>query len=395
MKFYIIGIDDSAHPRFSPEQLNIIERGEVFSGGLRHRQIVGDQLPDGAKWVDITPPMSTLFESYANHAEVVVFASGDPLFYGFAQTVQRLMPEAEVVTFPHFNSLHQLAHRLVMPYQNMHVVSLTGRPWRAFDAALIESHEMIGVLTDTKDHTPRKIAQRMVKYGYTNYTISVGVHLGNELTESVETLSVEEVASRDFDAPNNMILKRRYNSRNRLGIPDSEFMLLDGRTKMITKMPIRLATLAKLDLHRATEFWDVGFCTGSISIEAKLRFPHLDIHSFEVREECARIMEGNQRRFGAVGIEFQIDDFCEADIEKIPNPDAVFIGGHGGKLVEMVSKIAPRLNGGGVLVFNSVSKQSYDSFMEAVAKNNLTIAEESTIALDQHNPITIIKATKY
>lgn len=79
---------------------------------------------------------------------VTVFASGDPLFFGFANTIRRKMPEADVVVFPSFNSLQLLAHRLVMPYHDLRIVSLTGRPWPEFDRALIERAGKIGILTD-------------------------------------------------------------------------------------------------------------------------------------------------------------------------------------------------------------------------------------------------------
>ena len=80
-----------------------------------------------------------------------------------------------------------------MPYHDMRIVSLTGRPWPEFDKALIERAEKIGVLTD-KEHTPTAIAQRMLEYGYTNYTIYVGEHLGNPSLEKVTTITLEEAA---------------------------------------------------------------------------------------------------------------------------------------------------------------------------------------------------------
>ena len=54
---------------------------------------------------------------------------------------------------------------------------------------------------------------------------------------------------------------------------------------MMTKMAVRLASLAAMDIRNRSVLWDVGACTGSISIEAKLMNPLLDVHSFEVREE--------------------------------------------------------------------------------------------------------------
>ena len=157
MKFYVIGISDAPRPYLPPEVISIICKGRVFSGGKRHYGLVAPYLPEGAQWIEITTPLDAVFAQY--HDEVIVFASGDPLFFGFANTIKRKMPDAEIVLFPSFNSLQLLAHRLVMPYNDMRIVSLTGRPWPEFDKALIERAGKIGVLTD-HEHTPAAIAQR-------------------------------------------------------------------------------------------------------------------------------------------------------------------------------------------------------------------------------------------
>ena len=162
MKFIVIGITDQPHPWFQPDVLELIKDGKVFSGGKRHHEIVAPLLPDGAKWIDITVPLDHVFAQYTAD-EIIVFASGDPLFFGFANTIKRKMPDADIVVHATFNSLQMLAHRLVMPYHDMRIVSLTGRPWPEFDKALIERAEKIGVLTD-KEHTPATIAQRMLDF---------------------------------------------------------------------------------------------------------------------------------------------------------------------------------------------------------------------------------------
>ncbi len=393
MRFYVIGIDDNSKQSFSPEVESIILSSRVFSGGVRHHQIVADILPKEYKWIDIRPPMGALFELYRSHDEIVVFASGDPLFFGFAQTIQRLMPQAEIITYPHFNSLQQLAHQLTLPYQEMVTVSLTGRDWDKFDSALISGHQMVGLLTDNRDHTPKKIAQRMIDYGYTNYTISVGELLGNPTCENVSVLSVSEVASKEFEYPNNMILTQIDRRKRPFGIPDSEFTLLNGREKMITKRAIRLMSLSLLDLHNCKSMWDIGFCTGSVSVEAKLQFPHLKINSFEIREGCDTIIEENMRKFGTPGITYTIGDFCQADLSAVTPPDAIFIGGHGGKLKEIISIAYPKLSHGGSIVFNSVSTDSYNLFLEAISHYNL-IVDQTSIEVDNFNKITIFRATK-
>ena len=398
MKFIVIGISDAPEPSFSTEVLAIIKQGKVFSGGKRHHEIVAPLLPADAQWIDITTPLDAVFEQYQSIvSDIIVFASGDPLFFGFANTIRRKRPEAEIVLYPTFNSLQLLAHRLVMPYHDMRIVSLTGRPWPEFDKALIERTAKIGILTD-KEHTPAAIAQRMIDYGYTNYQMHVGEHLGNPELEKVTTLSLEEAISKTFTHPNCVILVCDSCHHRPFGIPDADFALLDGREKMITKMSIRLLTLQALDLPKRRVFWDIGFCTGSVSIEARLQFPHLQVCAFEIRPECEGIIQENTRKFGAPGINIQIGDFLETDLSALPRPDAVFIGGHGGKLKEIMAKVKTVLAENGCIVMNSVKAplvktDSHQLWDEACQELNLRQAPPTKIILNDNHPIEILKAT--
>ena len=404
-RFIVIGITDNPEPRFPSEVLEIIKSGKVFSGGKRHHEIVAPLLPADAQWIDITVPLENVFDNYQlsiiNYPlmPIIVFASGDPLFFGFANTIKRKMPEAEIKVYPAFNSLQLLAHRLVMPYHDMRIVSLTGRPWPEFDRALIERTEKIGILTD-KEHTPAAIAQRMLEYGYKDYTMHIGEHLGNPQQEQVNSLTLEEAAEREFAMPNCVILcGETAEHTSPFGIPDAAFALLDGREKMITKMPIRLLTLQALDLPHRHVLWDIGACTGSVSIEARLQFPHLQIEAFEIRPECKAIIHENARRFGTLGINIHISDFLMQDISNLPHPDAVFIGGHGGKLKEIMEKVLTVLSDDGVIVLNSVvaPKVTTDSrklWDEACRDLGLTQEPPLRIQLNDYHPITILKCKR-
>jgi precorrin-6Y C5,15-methyltransferase (decarboxylating) len=414
-KFVVIGITDHPQPFFPPEVMEIIRQGRVFSGGKRHHEIVAPLLPEDAEWIDITAPLDAVFESYSSlfssHSSlsIIVFASGDPLFFGFANTIKRKMPEAEIVLFPSFNSLQLLAHRLVLPYHDMRIVSLTGRPWPEFDRTLIEKTKKIGILTD-REHTPAAIARRMLDYGYTYYKMYVGEHLGNPMFEKVSALTLEEAAQRDFSHPNCVILTvedsspfpQQVGGGYQFGIPDSEFALLNGREKMITKMPIRLLTLQALELPTKKVFWDIGFCTGSVSIEARLLFPHLQIEAFEIRPECEAIIQENMRQHGAPGINIHIGDFLTTPLlhgERAGDPDAVFIGGHGGRLKEIMEKVLTVLTDDGIIVFNSVSspKVTTDSLQlwnEACEALGLRQEPPLRIQLNDFNPIVICKCRR-
>ena len=403
-RFIVIGMPDVSKGVTLPETLP----NAVFSGGRRHHELVKELLPAGAKWIDITVPLNDVFAQYAQiEKPIVVFASGDPLFFGFANTIRREIPDAEIQVFPSFNSLQMLAHRLVMPYHDMTIVSLTGRPWHEFDRALIERRQKIGVLTDG-EHTPAAIAQRMLEYGYNNYRMSIGEHLGSETEERVTTLSLEEVPHHSFQRPNCLILEMHSDhgsvASKPLGIPDNQFALLDGREKMITKAPVRLLTLAALELQNRQSLWDIGFCTGSVSIEAKLHFPHLHVTAFEIREEGKQLMEMNSHRFKAPGITSIIADFIEIPIDDCIPPDAVFIGGHGGRLQEMMAKAANALLPGGVMVYNCVDPKSItderirtdsQQVFEMTARElGLVLVEPMRVAINDYHPIIILKARK-
>lgn len=389
-KFIIIGISDSEEQYPAPDVIAAIGKGSVFSGGKRHHELVAHLLPADAQWIDITVPLTDVFERYAGHRNIVVFASGDPLFYGFAVTLQREFPEAELMVYPSFNSLQLLSHRLLLPYSDMVNVSVTGRPWKNLDAALIHNLPLIGVLTDRKKD-PAEIASRMLDYGYDNYIMYVGESLGNS-QERIRKLSLADAAITDFRLPNCVILKMTQKRERFFGLPEKMFKHLDGRANMITKMPIRLVSLSMLDLYGKSTMWDVGFCTGSVSIEAKLQFPELDIIAFERREESRSLIDENSRRFGTPGIQPVIADFMDLDLTGYPAPDAVFIGGHGGRLTEMMERIFHYLRPGGTVVFNSVSEESCRTFQSAVEKCGREIVETHHIQLDSHNPITIMKA---
>lgn len=391
MRFTVIGMSDEQTPHWSPEVLDLIAHHRVFSGGKRHHAIVASLLPEGSCWIDITVPLQPVFESYLAEEEILVFASGDPLFFGFANTLRREFPNAEIRVYPYFNSLQLLAHRLLLPYHEMRMVSLTGRPWDRFDQALIEGEAMIGLLTD-RQKSPDQIARRMLDYGYDNYRMSVGEALGNRPDERVRTLSLQEAATSEFRFPNCVILERTEVRPRLFGIPESAFDLLDGRVNMITKMPVRLVSLSLLDLRRRRVFWDVGFCTGSVSIEAKTQFPHLRITAFERRESCAGIIERNCRRFGTPGIEAVIGDFMALDLSAYPRPDAVFIGGHGGQLEAMLRRIGDYLSPEGTIVFNSVSEESEKMFLEGIAAIGRPLRNRIRLVVDAHNPIEILQA---
>ena len=84
----------------------------------------------------------------------------------------------------------------------------------------------------------------------------------------------------------------------------------------------------------------------------------------------------------------------DAGLDAYPRPDAVFIGGHGGRLKEMIKRIYEVLLPNGTLVFNSVTEESRRLFMESTQVTGFSPCTAMSISLNEYNPIHILKVTK-
>ena len=392
MKFHVIGIGNK-ELSLPSEVLALVRENTLFSGGERHYALVKHLLPTLHQWISIKAPLESVFESYLEaDRPVVVFASGDPLFYGFSNTLRNRFPAASIHTHPYFSAIQLLASRAAICTNNLSTVSVHGRPWDALDCAMLKQEPLIGILTDQKK-SPAAIAERMLRYGYANYSMYVGEDLEGK-QEKVRHFILAKAIEQEFHPLNCVILKKESHRNIPFGIPDAMFEGLEGRPNMITKMPIRLCSLHMLALAQKKVLWDIGFCTGSLSIEAKLRFPHLVIHAFEKRRECQQIMEKNQRKLGVPGITTAIGDIFAEDLSQVAAPDAVFVGGHGGRLRELLQNINGYLLPGGTVVINAVQESSVSDFTATASALGWKVEEPLQLKVNAHNSITIIKAEK-
>jgi precorrin-6Y C5,15-methyltransferase (decarboxylating) len=388
-----IGLSDEKHPAFNDDVQSVIDGHQQFAGAARHFQLVKELLPKNCHWVDVEVPLTPFIEKVRQKdGEWVIFASGDPLFFGLGNTLKRLIPQATINILPTMNSLQMLAHRLLVNYGEYRTLSLTGRTWNLFDSLLIQGESRMAILTD-KNKTPSVIAHRMIDHGYKNYKMHVGVHLGGEL-ETVTSCSVDEASSIAFEAPNCFLLEKQDNSIPQKGIPESHFTVLPGRPRMITKMPVRLTSLALMELHNKSVLWDVGSCTGSIAIEAKLWSPHIEVVAFEKRINSREIIADNAARLGTPGINIIIDDFCTVDKSQLPLPDAIFLGGYGGVMDKILDICHIHLKPGGLIAFNAVSNESCQQFEQWLQQNDYQLNVCTTLTVDDHNPITIMVGIK-
>lgn len=392
MRFFVFGIGNST-PLFTQEQKDIIAKNKVFSGGKRHFKLVKNYLPHAYKWLEISSPLEAVFDVYKAHPGVVVFCSGNPLFYGFANTLKRQFPKADIKVWGYKSSVQILCERLLMDASQLHCTSLHGRhSWKPLASALMQGKSKIAILTDAV-YTPNAIAQKMLDYGYDNYQMYVGENLESP-QEKVYHLDLKTASHQKFASLNVVLLQQIKPKKRPLGIADVDFKGLPNRPNMITKMPIRLTTLHALDIKNTQTFWDIGFCTGSVSIEALLQNPNLNIVAFEKRAECQAILAYNAKKMGAMGIHVIMGDFLDQDLSALPLPQAVFIGGHSAKLKEIMQRLTALMPQGGRIVCNAVQQSTAKNFHAYAQQLGLTLKLNTEIKASHHQPIQVLLGTK-
>jgi len=131
-----------------------------------------------------------------------------------------------------------------------------------------------------------------------------------------------------------------------------------------------------------------------VAIEARRLFPQLAVVAFEQRPECEAIIQENMRQLSAPGIAVVMGDFFAQDLAAQPTPDAVFIGGHGGRLPELLARLNARLAPGGTVVLNAVLEQSHDQFLTQARALGWEQAPPQRVQLDEYNPIWVLTAVK-
>lgn len=392
--YTVVGLPNQPLATLPPDIARLVAAHTVFSGGRRHHELVNSVLPNPHIWISIGGDMAALFAQYrAAGVPILVFASGDPLFFGIVRTIQTHDAAATVAVYPAFNSVQRLCAKIGQPYEQVRNTSVHGRSWQSLDEALLRYEPFIAVLTDAV-RTPAAIARRLLDYHFGHYEMVVGEDLDGP-HERVGCYSPVQAAQLDF-LPLNCVLLRQVTAPDRSwGLDDAAFAGLPGRPGMLTKKAIRLLSLAQLGLAGKRVFWDVGFCTGSVAIEARRLFPQLEVVAFEQRPECAAIMATNMRQLSAPGIAVVMGDFFGQELVALPAPDAVFIGGHGGRLPELLARLDALLAPGGTVVLNAVLPQSHDQFLaHAHALGWLLPVPPQRVQLDQHNPIWVLTASK-
>lgn len=149
------------------------------------------------------------------------------------------------------------------------------------------------------------------------------------------------------------------------GIPDSEFYQRRPKKGLITKMEVRIISLARLNLKEQSVLWDIGAGSGSMSIEAAAMARRRKVFAIEKDPLDIQNIKKNIEKFGVGNVEV-IDAFAPEGLNPLPAPDAVFIGGSGGKLKGIIENVCQRIKPSGRLVMNAASIENLATALEVL-----------------------------
>lgn len=286
----------------------------------------------------------------ARGARVAVLGSGDALYHGIGGTlVSRLNerfpdPERTPIPFrlafhPGITAFQGLCHRL-------------GLDWS--EAELFSVHHGAGPL--------RRMLQAKTALVYAGLPLT-GSLLAEALCavdpasgqrrclvaekldtpeERVLALSLAEAAQCGAGPTTVLALlpEGRHGLPLPLGLADEAFRF---ENHCLTARRLRPLVLSCLCLPPRGVLWDLGAGSGSVSLEAALLQPGLEVHAVEQFPERCGNIRGNARRLGVC--DYRVHEGRILDIlPGLPDPDRVFVGGGGKDLPEILRRSLARLN---------------------------------------------------
>jgi precorrin-6Y C5,15-methyltransferase (decarboxylating) len=285
--------------------------------------------------------------------QIVVLASGDPLYFGIGRRLLQALGYRKIRVFPNISSVAAAFASIKEPWDDVRVISLHGRKHESQLFKALEENNTIAVFTDPKNN-PSWLAGRLLENQFLNYKICVLEALGS-VSEKISWYTLAEAAGMKFTEPNMVVLKRGSTGMKDkkhlfLGAPDRWY---DHHKGLITKSEIRTITLSKLRLATEHVLWDLGAGSGSVAVEAGLFIKTGKIFAVEKQAERVAQIKTNKKSFG-IGNLTVIQAGLPQGLEKLPRPDRIFIGG-GGKQVKAIITAAVRyLKPKGIIVINTV-----------------------------------------
>ena len=371
----------------TPTALAHIRQADVIIGAERTLALFAGQFKPGARTFDLTGQLKAVpgWVDAAREAgqSCVVLATGDPLCFGIAPYLAARLCTQALEILPNVSTLQLACARLGMAWQDVPFLSIHAKdagPWRRGAgpthglyrlAQAVHAHDRLLVLT-SPDNTPARIAELLRIEGLAD---AVQMAVAENLLQPDEhvhaQLSVDEAAGMTF-APLNVVALWRIQPRDNpvlMGREDESYFQRrpkgDGTGGLITKQEVRAVSLARLQLRADSLVWDIGAGSGSVGLEAARLCHRGHVWAIEKNAHDIEVIRQNHDAFRVANYTL-VHDKAPAGMEAWPDPDAVFIGGSGGELADLIRLVLSHLKPGGHLVMNFVTLENLATALETL-----------------------------
>jgi len=362
-KVHIIGIAPQGASSLLPEARRLVNRAEMVFGGERLLQMFPHHPGEKVAIKNNLAEVAALIKRNLGQKRMVVLASGDPNFYGIASYLTAKLGRNVVDMIPNVSAMQLAFARIRESWEDAVFVSVHSRPIEDIIETVRLNHK-VGIFTDD-EHTPAAIARVLLEHGVDGYRAYVCQNLGRKDEKVIET-ELPNLVKMKF-SPLNIVILLRKKSKTRLqqtlGIPEASFhRRQDG---LITKQEVRAVSLAKMRLADESVLWDIGAGSGAISIEASFLARKGRIYAIEKNDKDVAIIRKNLQKFCTPNVEV-VQAFAPDGLGKLPDPTAVFIGGSGGRMEEILDFVSHRLKPGGRIVINVVVLENLSAAVDAL-----------------------------
>ncbi|MGW2722590.1 precorrin-6y C5,15-methyltransferase (decarboxylating) subunit CbiE [Streptomyces sp. NPDC001492] len=330
----------------APVPLEAVAGAELVVGGRRHLDAV--RLPETAERIvlgPLAPALDAMEEYVGKDRRVVVLASGDPGFFGIVRALAERFGAERLDVRPGVSSVATAFARLGLTWDDAVVVSAHGRDPRVA-VNVCRAHPKVAVLTGP-GAGPAELGAALARTA-PGRVLVVASALGSD-EERLERVSPAEAAGRDWGTAVSVVLcldeTRALGPVRTLAgaaVRPSGWALDEGafahRDSMITKFEVRALALARLGPRPGDLVWDVGSGSGSVAVEcARLGA------AVSAVEKAPDGVERIRANAGAHGVDVHVVHGTAPDaLDRLDDPDAVFVGGGGRELPDIVRACARR-----------------------------------------------------
>ena len=350
-KIYIIGIGDDGVAGLTASAQRLIDDAELIVGPPAMLAIVTNRQ---AQHVEIGATFDDAVRLIGEHParQIVVLATGDPLFYGIARYLCGRLGKERFEVIPHVSTMQLAFARVKESWDEAYLTNLASQHLERV-VERVRTAEKVGLFT-TEEIPPNVVAQALLESRIDYFLVYVCENLGAP-DERVTQGSIADVAQRKFSPLNVMILVRQPDVPDRptemagrriFGNPDEAFLQSRPKRGLLTPAEVRSMALAELDLGPNSTVWDVGAGSGSLAIEAAQIACQGHVYAIEMDPDDHQLIEANAQRFGIGNLSAVLGE-APAAWQDLPDADAVFVGGTGRQVQRLVELAWDRLRPGG------------------------------------------------